>query len=148
MKPYIYLFPLMVTILFLNACNKEDEELTKRNESNIVGEWTVISIESTNCTNDTNNGKANKVCSSTDCLSYIFSKDNGSTFIRRNLINGITINQSGTYDVDTDKVTFCMEEEEGKQCWKASLTLSSTNMTLTQTNSDTGCKEKISLEKN
>lgn len=129
---------LWFTILFIAlACNDKDEEA----ENNLVGSWVAINFAVANCEDIRDNDTGNIDCSDLNCQRYIFS--DSTTFIVQITTDGATQSESGTLNVDGDRLTLCSEDEEEVICEVFSFVLDENSLTLSEAADSTGCVRRV-----
>ncbi|XOV91613.1 MAG: hypothetical protein ACFHWX_15530 [Bacteroidota bacterium] len=128
---------LLVSFAILStlfSCNKKQIE-----ESNqfIIGTWEAISETLTGCDDPGMDTDGELVCSETSCVKYTFEE--GGTYFAEITINGETFGEQGTFTLDVDKISLCVEDEGVVTCNGGSFNINSLNMSFTITDTDSGC---------
>ncbi len=134
------------------ACEEDDD--TKKNETQITGDWTLVSRAATGCESIEDNDTTVLECTNIGCITYSFNiiEDSTSTtqsFLIATQEGSITTNTSGEYRVSDNKLSFCVEEEgedDELTCTDYSMNIKGTTLTLTRKDSESSCTETLLLE--
>ena len=109
--------------------------------SELVGNWVMISAESTNCSDPQDDEFQALVCSDQTCIRFEFKTD--GTFTTTSTDSGITENINGTYTVSGNTFTFVTTEETINGTFQ----ISGTTLTINSTDSESGCDVEAIFEK-
>lgn len=147
LKQSLLAFTIIILALVAIGCN--DDEKEKENKVNILGTWTLTSIQRAECDIPEENDIVGQPCNDQECETYHFSSDSaGQNYVITTLIDGVPFNEVGTYSVGESNLELCIDNEGELECISYSLGLSVGNMSLSRNDEESGCKETFIFEKN
>ncbi|REE00101.1 DUF5004 domain-containing protein [Marinoscillum furvescens] len=135
MKQFLSLL-ILTTLLF--ACKEDDA--TEEVLATIQGEWKVVNIQRSGCTDEADNGSFSPQCTEGNCIRYFFETD--TTGLQYRIENTGTTDQEnelGTYTVDDTTLELCVDEEGELFCREAQVVITLNKLQITETEENTGC---------
>jgi len=141
MKQLIILISL-VTAGLLVSCNKKELE---ENNRFIVGVWEANFETLSGCGDPAMDIQEEISCTETDCVRYTFEED--GVYFAEVTIDGESFGEQGTYSLDIDKLSLCVEDEGVVTCNGGSYDVNSTTLSFTITDADSGCNITRTFEK-
>lgn len=130
----------MLTTLF--SCNKK--ELEEDNQF-ILGTWEASFETRSGCTDTGMDSQGEITCTETDCIRYTFEE--GGVYFANITMDGETFGEQGTFTLDVDKISFCIEDEGEVTCNGGSYEVNSIGLNFTITDEDSGCLIRWDFEK-
>ena len=136
-------------MLFICLISCKEDDATKTNQSVLPGNWTLTEVLLTRCDLTEDNDTISYPCTSTSCVTYSFLVDSLSveTYVIATLDGDITTNQSGDYSISDDRLSLCIDNEGEIICDNYRIVLGDDLLTLVGENSESGCTETLTLEK-
>lgn len=153
LSSYVFLLIGMVLISFLYSCEKDNE--AKENNANILGTWVAIERTISGCEDPGMDSITALTCTEAECIRYSFyiqkvphedtTRDSTTVqaFVQQMIVDNITRNESGTYSVSEDQISFCQEDEDEEICSSAQLEVSVSSLIITTKDSQSGCSERL-----
>lgn len=141
-----YLLLIILGTCFI-SCNDDDEQ--SKNKKNILGVWEATEVRVSECSDSDSNSDIIKECTSSNCIQYTFSTDttDSQLYYKAIVTTGVLNGESGYYSVGDNKITFCIETEDGDSCYVQKMEVNASFLALSSTDDDTGCKEEIFFSK-
>ena len=121
----------VLILILLMACNNDDAE------SGLVGTWTAVNFQRSNCTDGSDNGEGALECTDQTCEQVIFT--DSSTFIITRTEMGAPFSDSGDLTISGDMLTVCEDDDDELICFEYTFALSENTLFLTSSEEDTGC---------
>ncbi len=141
MKQLIVLISL-VAVGSLISCNKKELE---ENNRFIVGVWEANFETLAGCDDPGMDIQGEIECTETDCIRYTFQDD--GVYFSEITIEGETFGEQGTYSLDIDNLSLCIEDEGIVTCNGGSYDVNSATLQFTITDTDSGCSISRVFEK-
>ena len=133
MKQLIILVSI-IAVGSLISCNKKELE---ENNRFIIGVWEANFETLSGCDDPAMDIQDEISCTETACVRYTFEED--GVYFAEITVDGETFGEQGTYSLDIDKIDLCIEDEGVVTCNGGSYEVSSTNLSFTITDADSGC---------
>ncbi len=133
MKQLIVLTSI-VAVGFLFSCNKKELE---ENNRFIVGTWEANFETLAGCEDPSMDMQGEISCSETECIRYTFQED--GVYFAEITIEGDTFGEQGTYSLDIDNLSLCIEDEGTVTCNGGSYDVNAFTLSFTITDADTEC---------
>ena len=141
MKQLIVLISI-VAIGSLISCNKKELE---ENNRFIVGTWEANFETLSGCEDPDLNFHGEINCTEMACIRYTFEDD--GVYFAEVTIDGETFGEQGTFSLDIDNLSLCIEDEGVVTCNGGSYNVNSATLEFTITDSDSGCSITRIFEK-
>jgi len=141
MKQLIVLISI-VSAVSLSSCNKKELE---ENNRFIVGTWEANFETKAGCDDPGMDMQGEVECNESSCVIYTFEED--GTYFAEITTDGEALGEQGTYSLDIDNLSLCIEDEDIITCNGGSYDISSLSLSFTITDPDTRCSITRVFEK-
>lgn len=135
MKSILTSIAVIFSVVVLTSSCNDDKESSPSNP--IVGTWVLETITMSGCDDDDENGNFSLGCTATTCSKVTTTKD--GKFSSSTTLGGITVNDNGTYAVSGNSLEICVDNGTDCSTTQFQLSNSNNNLTMKETDEETGC---------
>lgn len=132
----IVLFSMSILIISLIGCNKKELE---DNRTEIIGTW-IANFETFSGCDDPGPGmdiQREVSCTDNDCITYTFQDD--GVYFAEFTVEGDNFGEQGTYSLDIDEITLCIEDDGENICNGGDYDVSGLSLSFSFVDPETGC---------
>ncbi len=130
----VLLYFTLCALVYLMSCNKKELE---ENNSFIIGVWEANFESLSGCDDPGMDIQGEISCTEVECIRYTFQED--GIYFANVTIDGETFGEQGTFSLDVDNISLCIEDEGNVTCNGGSYDVNATTLSFTITDADTGC---------